>query len=130
MRNMGIDCEVSCHPIRYEDDLKNVKEEYIICEPCMVTGFDWQITESATGYEGYVFIEGELSDIHNIIKNEVTSHNKFVLYGEFVGEKDFYGEGMYPVFKSRDWDIIYPVKRSTPWIPFAPKYCLAQMDFY
>ena len=113
-----------------EDALKNAQEEYIIYEPCLVTGFDWQITESTTGYEGYVFIEGELSNVHEIIKTEVASNSRFVLYGEFVGEKDFCGEGAYPVFQSPGWDIICPIQRISAWVPLAPKHWLTQMDFY
>lgn len=115
-----------------ESDLKEVKgEEYIICEPCLVTGFEGQIVESTTGYEGYVFIEGELSNVHAIIKNEITSNNKFVLYGKFVDQRDFYNEGMYPVFQSDRWDILAPIKRGTS-LPklLSPPYGLTWLDFY
>ena len=113
-----------------DKDLKTLKKEYIICETCLVTGFDWQITESSTGYEGYVFVEGEMSNVHEIIKKEVTPNNKFVLYGNFIGVREFNDEGKYPVFQSNDWDIIYPVRRISPWVPFAPQYGLTKMDFY
>ena len=114
-----------------ERDLEKVKKEYIICKPCLVTGFDWQITECRTGYEGYVFVEGALSDIHSIIKPDVTSSNRFVLYGEFVGERDFYNEGKFPVFRADGWDVLSPVERGTV-LPklLNPTYGLTWLDFY
>ena len=114
-----------------ESDLKKVKGEYIICEPCLVTGFEWQIVESSSGYKGYVFIEGELANVHQILKMEVTSCNKFVLYGNFVGEREFYSEGTYPIFQSESWDILAPVERGTAmpkWL--SPSYGLTPLDFY
>lgn len=41
-----------------ETELNKENRNYIICKPCMVTGFDWEMIGSYDGYEGYLFVEG------------------------------------------------------------------------
>ena len=111
--------------------LNEIEGEYIICEPCMVTGFDWQMLTDSTGNTEYIFVNGKLSNVHSILKREITSNNKFVLYGNFVDEREFYNEGKFKVFQAYDWDILAPVNRGTG-IPkmFSPVYGLNIWDFY
>lgn len=107
----------------------NKTAEFVICDAEYVTGFNWYALESSTGYSGYIFVDGVLSDFSDFKRDITASENKFVLYGAFDGEREF-GGYEYPVFKATDWDILYPVRRNTPIEGILPKYGLCRYDFY
>lgn len=113
-----------------ETELNKENRNYIICKPCMVTGFDWEMTGSYDGYEGYLFVEGEPKNIYSLLTMEITLYNQFVFYGEFVGEREFENEGDFPVFKVENWSVLYPVKRGSSNPSFFKPYGLTWFDFY
>ncbi len=55
-------------------------------------------------------------------------HNKFVLYGKFIGVEVFYGES-YRVFEVKRWDIQYPINGFSLRSYFTPKRYLNIFDF-
>lgn len=111
-----------------EADINNTVG-YVVCERVRVTGFDWEVDKSHDGYSGYIFIDGEYPVDGQLQYGVLAGRNRFVMFGEYSGEREFYG-GMYPVFKSTRWEILYPVKRDGILPSFiCPKYGLSVMDF-
>ena len=120
---------LSAFPIKYAVKKESLSgEDYLICIKTRVTGFDWSVVESTYGYEGYVELRGTLplSEYRNFYPR--VRFNKFVCFGEFVGDGVFDGYE-YKIFRVDRWEVLYPVTRDSllPEV-FLPKSWLVPMD--
>ncbi|MBE7052669.1 MAG: hypothetical protein E7391_00135 [Ruminococcaceae bacterium] len=118
------------YPIKMAKDMNNIQSEYecIVCSAAYTTGFEWLVEQSSNSYKGYIFIEGVMENPHKSIKYDVLPENKFILYGNYDGERYFDGK-YYPVFKAKKWDVVYPVKRSDALPCFlSPSFGLTWID--
>ena len=96
----------------YKSEL-NIKR-YIICEPVLVTGYEWIMTEDENGktQPTYCIISGnEPGNSLSLSYDFMSADNQFVFYP--IEKKEYYSEELqenvveYIVEK---WDILYPVK--------------------
>jgi hypothetical protein len=92
------------YAVKYSDLDKNT--DYVIVEEYSVTGYNFRITEDENGvYDDSVpvrlsgAIPGEKFENYGIRSDTSGIRHKYVLYGEFAGEIDFYGEK----FRSMMW---------------------------
>lgn len=112
--------------VKYEDI--NKEKNYIIVSPCTTTIAQWIIIEingDICQDEIYVRLsENEPSGFNYEVEAGV---NKFVCYGDFIEDGDFYGE-RYLNFIVSEWDIIIPIKRVSIFDCILPKKYLCNLD--
>ena len=101
------------YPVKYAVKREALEgKDYLICVQEYVTGFEWSAVESSYGYEGFMKLEGKLplEEYRNFYPR--VRFNKFICYGEFTGEGDFYGYE-YKEFRVDEWDVLYPITRDS-----------------
>ena len=102
---------------------------YIVVIPAKVTGADWMIIDSNNckfDEEDYIRIVGNEPKFLDF--SIQYADNKFICYGKYVQE-DYEDEtGIYDVFESSAWDIVYPIKRNSIFSFFMPKSYLTELD--
>lgn len=104
------------------------KIRYILVRAQKSTISEWVAIGDETGMfeqEKNVVISGYRPSGYNY-KLE-SGNNTFVCYGEFIGTEDV-GTEKVQKFYAIDWDILYPVKRTSPFEFIMPKSYLCKSD--
>jgi hypothetical protein len=120
------------YAVKYSDLDKNT--DYVIVNQTPASGV-FEIIEDKSGKHDNSMemivsgdIPGDEFKNYGIMVGPSGVTNQFVLYGEFTGEKDFYGEKIM-LYNVRDWDILYPVKRGNMTSFLYPKNGICRADY-
>lgn len=110
-----------------EEDLKS-KKQYILVQEQKSTVSQWVAIGDENGLfdkEIDVRIKGNTPSGYNY--DLQCGNNTFVCYGKFTGLVDA-PAGTYQQFDATDWDILYPVKRSSLFNFIIPKTSICKID--
>ena len=108
---------INAFPIKFAIKKEALEgKDYLICEHISTTGFEWMVLESSYGYEGFVELQGNwpLREYRSFYPR--VRLNKFVCFGEFIGEGVFY-EDEYKIFRVDRWEVLYPIIRDPALLP-------------
>jgi hypothetical protein len=99
----------------FKGDLR--EKNYIYCQPCSVTGFEWRLIggNSMNARYDYCIVRGaDPESIFNLKYEFMTAGNIFVFY--VLEQKEYYSEilGEQCIEYIVDgWDVLYPVKHGS-----------------
>lgn len=125
-----INCLVLLKPEKHaikDKELEN-KGEYFIVKVQRSTAALWSVVgdEKRLYYEPIdaIFVGNYPSGYNYDVE---VGDNTFICYGEFIKESEFggYRNSIYEIY---DWDILYPVKRNSPFNLLLPKSYLCKID--
>lgn len=140
-------------PVKFtlkQKDLDALEKPYFLIEWVQITGSSWMIVGDEDGYYdqvAYIVDEKDIQHIKDmgdqgkyIISNgEMPSivrtddftmwHNTYIVYVNYVGERDVGISKTISEYEFTGWDVLYPVKRDGSIIPFLPKSYICKWDF-